>query len=205
MQISRLIQTSQWATSWGIIKPATSLPHEVGNDIHGQGEDNGGVLLCCDGIESLEVAKLKSWGRLGNHKGSLFQGTGCIHLTLCCDHLCVDQNRVSDQEMQNKSFKSQKRENNALLGSISCVTFPDLSPGLSRSLRLSGHGPLQLNRQLHVFYLHTLHLDPPVVCGFIQVRLEKSRRRDDHIYSVQCKYTVCLGNRADTTHIRVFF
>lgn len=91
------------------------------------------------------------------------------------------------------------------LGRILCVTFPDLSPGLSRSLGLSGHGPLQLNRQLHVFYLHTLHLDPPVVCGFIQVRLEKSRRRDDHIYSLQCKYTVCLGNRADTTHIRVFF
>lgn len=41
------------------IKPATSLPHEVRDDIHGQGEDNGGVLLCRDGVESLEVAKLK--------------------------------------------------------------------------------------------------------------------------------------------------
>lgn len=36
-----------------------SLPHEVRQDIHGQGEDDGGVLLRCDGVESLQVAKLQ--------------------------------------------------------------------------------------------------------------------------------------------------
>ncbi len=36
-----------------------SLPHEVRQDVYRQGEDDGGVLLRCDGVESLQVAKLQ--------------------------------------------------------------------------------------------------------------------------------------------------
>ena len=39
--------------------PDPSLPHEVAHDINGQGEDDGGVLLRCDGVEGLQVAKLQ--------------------------------------------------------------------------------------------------------------------------------------------------
>uniref|UniRef100_A0A3Q2PUI2 Uncharacterized protein n=1 Tax=Fundulus heteroclitus TaxID=8078 RepID=A0A3Q2PUI2_FUNHE len=39
--------------------------------------------------------------------------------------------------------------------------YPDLSPGLSSCFSFSCHGSLQLSRQLHIFDLHTLHLDAP--------------------------------------------
>lgn len=67
------------------------LPHEVGDDIHGQGEDDGGVLLCCDGAESLQVAKLQGWRGLCDHEGRLLQSARGIHFTLCCDHLHAEQ------------------------------------------------------------------------------------------------------------------
>lgn len=70
-----------------------SLLHEVRYDIHGQGEDDGWVLLRCDGAESLQVAQLQARRRLWDHNGCLLQGARCIHLTLCCNHLHVGRQR----------------------------------------------------------------------------------------------------------------
>lgn len=67
-----------------------SLPHEVTHDVHGQWEDDGGVLLSCDGVESLQVAKLQGWRGLCDHEGRLLQRARGIHLTLCCDDLEPD-------------------------------------------------------------------------------------------------------------------
>lgn len=67
-----------------------SLPHEVRNDVHGQREDDGGVLLCCDGVESLQVAQLQGRRGLRDHQGRLLQGAGRVHLALGCDHLQTD-------------------------------------------------------------------------------------------------------------------
>lgn len=66
-----------------------------------------------------------------------------------------------------------------------CVAFPDLSPGLSCCLCLSSHGSLQLNGQFHIFYLHTLHLDAPVVCRVIQAGLEMNINRTDR-HGIKC-------------------
>lgn len=55
--------------------------------VYGQWEDDGGVLLCSDGGQGLQIAELKSSRGLRNNQGRLFQGPGSIHLTLCCDHL----------------------------------------------------------------------------------------------------------------------
>lgn len=57
------------------------------------------------------------------------------------------------------------------------VTCPHLGSGLTSSLGLGSHGSLQLMRQLHVFDLHALHLDAPVVRSFIQVGLETTGGR----------------------------
>lgn len=67
-----------------------SLPHEVTQDVHGQWEDDGGVLFCCDGVESLQVAKLQGWRGLCDHEGRLLQRARGIHLTFCCDNLHVE-------------------------------------------------------------------------------------------------------------------
>lgn len=64
-----------------------SFLHEVANDVHGQREDDGGVLLGCDGVEGLEVSELKSGWRLCDHQRRLLQSPGCIHLTLRCYNL----------------------------------------------------------------------------------------------------------------------
>lgn len=70
------------------------LPHEVRYDVHGQWEDDGRVLLCRDGVESLQVAELQGrWG-LCDHEGGLLQSTGCVHLTLGGDHLPGDTGRA---------------------------------------------------------------------------------------------------------------
>lgn len=76
---------------WGVAEG--SLAHEMRQDIHWQGEDDGGVLLRCDGVEGLQVAKLQGWRGLCDHEGRLLQGTRCVHLTFCCNHLYVDQER----------------------------------------------------------------------------------------------------------------
>lgn len=64
-----------------------SLLYEMRQDVHGQWEDDGGILLCRDGVESLQVAKLQGRRGLRDHKRGLLQSTGCVHLTLCGDHL----------------------------------------------------------------------------------------------------------------------
>lgn len=70
------------------------------------------------------------------------------------------------------------------------VTWSDLGSGLPCSLCFSRHGSLQLMWQLHIFNLHTLHLDAPVVCGFIEAALEKDRKRKNlHPYRPQRKLT----------------
>lgn len=73
---------------WATLSVADqSLPHEVSHDIYGEGEDDGGVLLCRDGVEGLQVAKLQGWGRLCDHEGRLLQGARGVHLTLCRNNL----------------------------------------------------------------------------------------------------------------------
>lgn len=142
--------------SWG-----GSLPHEVRHDVHGQWEDDGGVLLCCDGVESLQVAQLQGRRGLGDHEGGLLQSTGCVHLTLGGDHLQGDTGRA----------RWWVDRAGLLPGSVMSV-YTHLSSGFSCRLRLGSHGSLELMRQFYVFNLHTLHLDAPVVRGLVQVGLK---------------------------------
>lgn len=78
----------------GVRLTGGSLPHEVRYDVHGQWENDGGVLLCCDGVESLQVAELQGRRGLGDHEGGLLQSTGCVHLPLSGDHLRGDRGRA---------------------------------------------------------------------------------------------------------------
>ena len=52
-----------------------------------EGEYDGGVLLCGDGAQSLQVAQLQAGWRLCDHQRCLLQGAGGVHLSLCRDHL----------------------------------------------------------------------------------------------------------------------
>lgn len=63
-------------------------------DIHGQGEDDGGVLLGSDGVEGLQVAQLEGGGRLGDDQRRLLQGARRVHLSLRCNHLQIDAHTV---------------------------------------------------------------------------------------------------------------
>lgn len=140
-----------------------SLPHEVRQDIHGQWEDDGGVLFCCDSVESLQVAELQGRRGLCDHEGGLLQSTGCVHLTLSGDHLQGDMGRA--RLWVNREW--------LLTGGVSVMSVcAHLGSGLSCCLRFGSHGSLKLMRQLYVFNLHTLHLDAPVVCGIVQIGLE---------------------------------
>lgn len=55
--------------------------------IYGQRKDDGGVLLCCDWVEGLQVSQLESRGWLGNYQGGFFQSPGGVHLSLCSNDL----------------------------------------------------------------------------------------------------------------------
>lgn len=61
--------------------------HEALQHIDGQREDNGGVFLRSDSGQCLKVPELKGRRRLGDNDGSFFQGSGCIHFPLSCNHL----------------------------------------------------------------------------------------------------------------------
>lgn len=66
----------------------SSALHKTLHHINGQGEDDGGVLLCCNCVEGLEVAKLQGGWGLGDHQRRLLQRPWRVHFTLCRDHLC---------------------------------------------------------------------------------------------------------------------
>lgn len=61
------------------------------------------------------------------------------------------------------------------------ATFPHLCSGLSCCLCFGSHGSLQLVWQLHIFNLHSLHLDAPVVCGLVQVGLKNNKEGERFI------------------------
>lgn len=56
--------------------------HEALQHVDGQREDDGGVLLRCDGVEALQVAQLERRGRLGDDQRGLLQSSGGLHLPL---------------------------------------------------------------------------------------------------------------------------
>lgn len=64
-----------------------SVLHQTLHHVQRQWENDGGVLLGSDGVESLQVAKLQGARRLGDYQRGLFQSAGRIHLALGCDHL----------------------------------------------------------------------------------------------------------------------
>ena len=64
------------------------LFHQSLEHVDGQREDDGGVLLSRDGVESLEVPQLEGCRGLNHHIGSFLQGTGCLLLSLSGNHLC---------------------------------------------------------------------------------------------------------------------
>ena len=63
------------------------LLHEPGQEIDGQREDDGGVLLSRDGVKSLKVAELEGVGRLSDDVSCLLEGPGGILLSLSGNHL----------------------------------------------------------------------------------------------------------------------
>lgn len=64
-----------------------SLPHEAGNEVHGNREDHGGVPLCGDLSQRLQVAELESGWRLGHDVRRLLQRARGLHLPLSSYHL----------------------------------------------------------------------------------------------------------------------
>lgn len=132
-------------------------------DVHGQWENDGGVLLCRDGVESLQVAELQGRRGLRDHEGGLLQSTGCVHLPLGGDHLRGHRRRA---------HWWVNREQLLTRGVSVMSVCAHLGSGLSRCLCFGSHGSLELMGQLYIFNLYTLHLDAPVVCGIVQVGLE---------------------------------
>ncbi len=135
--------------------PAASLPlHKSLQQINGQRENDGGVLLCCDGVEALQVPQLESRGWLSNDQRCFFQSPGGLHLSLC-------------------SYDLKHRQTLFLIITHSLsrreiIVLPHLCSGLPTGLCLCCHGSLQLLRQLHILDLHTLHPNTPRISGFIQ-------------------------------------
>lgn len=64
-----------------------SLSHEAGNEVHGNGEDHGGVPLCGDLSQRLQVAQLESSRRLGHDIRRLLQRARGLRLSLSSYHL----------------------------------------------------------------------------------------------------------------------
>lgn len=139
-----------------------------------QREDDGWVFLSSDGVEGLKVAQLQGWRRLGNHQRGLLQRPGSVHLSLCCDHL------ERSKEVMNT-------------GTLLCVVTFEwiwmclyLGSGLAGGLSLGGHGSLELEGQLDVFDLHSLHFDPPVVSGNIKTGLRRQRDEATNLWALKC-------------------
>ena len=65
----------------------TSTAHEVLDDVDGQREDDGGVLLGADARQRLQVAQLQRGRTLGDYFGGLLQGARRALLALRRDHL----------------------------------------------------------------------------------------------------------------------
>lgn len=129
--------------------------------VYGQREDDGGVPLCCDGVEGLQVTQLERRGRLGNHQRGLLQSPGGLRLSLGGDHLkhretviSPSPSRVVCTGKKNEARFSRRRLN--------------LRSGLAAGLCLCSHRSLHLPGQLHVLDLNPLHLDTPWIGGFIQ-------------------------------------
>ena len=68
-------------------KKSLESTRESTEEVHGEREDDGGVLLGGDGVECLEVPQLEGSGRLVQHVSRLLQGPGRVLLSLRCDHL----------------------------------------------------------------------------------------------------------------------
>lgn len=62
------------------------LPHSP-EQLHGQREHYGGVLLSGDRVECLQVAELQGWRRIGDDLGSLLQSTRGSLFTFGCYNL----------------------------------------------------------------------------------------------------------------------
>ena len=63
------------------------LWRQTTEEVHGEREDDGGVLLRGDGVEGLEVSQLEGSGRLVQHVGCLLQGSGRVLLSFSRNHL----------------------------------------------------------------------------------------------------------------------
>lgn len=141
------------------------LMHKVAYDVHRQRENDGGVLLGCDGAQSLKVSQLKARWRFWDHQRRLLQSPGCVHLSLCCDHLLssiksniyILSNTIAELNMQVE------------IRYCLCILLSDahLCSGFTGCFCLCGHGSLQLVWQFDIFNLHSLHLNTPRVCGLI--------------------------------------
>lgn len=149
--------------------------HKTLQYVYGQREDDGGVPLCCDGVEGLQVTQLERRGRLGNHQRGLLQSPGGLHLSLGGDHL---KHRESHQSFS-ISCRVHRVENEAR---CSCHRL-NLCSGLAAGLCLCSHRSLHLPGQLHVLDLNPLHLDTPWIGGFIQGFLQGN---------IQLRYTLSI-------------
>ena len=59
---------------------------EVGDDVHGDGEDDSGVALVRDMTESLEISELESSGTLRDDVGGVLQSPAGLVFALSSDH-----------------------------------------------------------------------------------------------------------------------
>ena len=85
---------------------ATFVLHETLQQVYGQGEDDGGVLLGGDGVQRLQVAQLKSGWRLRDDVSGFLQGARGFLFPLGRDHLgdrdidrYIDRDHLGDRDI----------------------------------------------------------------------------------------------------------
>ena len=61
--------------------------HEAAHDVDGHREDDGGVVLCGDAVEGLEVTELQGGRAVGDHLGRVTKRPARLVLPLGRDHL----------------------------------------------------------------------------------------------------------------------
>ena len=78
------------------------LLHHVLDQVHGEGEDDGGVLLRRDRLQGLQVPELEGGRTLRNDVRGFFQAFGRVHFSLGGYHLRnnrIEYNRIPTEDL----------------------------------------------------------------------------------------------------------
>ena len=146
-----------------------SARHELVEQVHGDGEHDGAVLLRGDDVECVQVPQLHRRLVPAQHLRRVPQRPARLVLALRRDNLTTSA--VADN-----LYKY-------------IFTFVHLCLSLARGLCLGGHGALQILGQPHVLDLDPLHLHTPGLRGLVQRGLHADKLITTILVSiVRCPY-----------------